>query len=245
MRNIKLVIEYDGTAYSGWQSQDNSVGIQEIIEKAIRKTTGEKVKLIGSGRTDAKVHAKGQVANFFTNSNIPGDRFVYALNIKLPYDIQIIESEEVDLDFHSRFSAKRKRYRYVIYNGKILRPLYRNFSYHVGRTLDIEEMKKTMDYFIGEKDFESFMGRKSIVHTTVREIYDMEIIQNDEFIEIVFEGKSFLKNMIRIIVGTLVFVGIGRIKSEDVEKIIKARKRSLAGPTAPPQGLFLEKVYYD
>ena len=245
MRNIRIVIEYDGSSYSGWQSQDNSVGIQEIIEEAIRKTTGEKVKLIGSGRTDAKVHAKGQVANFFTKSNIPGDRFLYALNIKLPYDIQIMESEEVDLDFHSRFNAKRKRYRYVIYNGKILRPLYRNYSYHVGRTLDIEEMQKAVDYFIGEKDFKSFMGRKSIVHTSVREIYHIEIIKNGEFIEIVFEGKSFLKNMIRIIVGTLVFVGMGRIKSKDVEKIIAGRKRSLAGPTAPPQGLFLEKVYYD
>lgn len=244
MRNIKLVIEYDGTAYSGWQSQDNGVGIQEIIEKAIKKTTGEKVKLIGSGRTDARVHAKGQVANFFTNSNIPGDRFIYALNINLPYDIQIVESEEVDMEFHSRFSAKKKRYRYVIYNGKILRPLYRNFSYHVGRTLDIEEMQKSVDCFIGEKDFKSFMGRKSIVHTTIREIYNVEIIKNGEFIEIVFEGKSFLKNMIRIIVGTLVFVGIGRIKSHDVENIIESRKRSLAGPTAPPQGLFLEKVYY-
>lgn len=245
MRNIKLVIEYDGSNYSGWQSQDNSVGIQEILEEAIRKTTGETVKLIGSGRTDAKVHAKGQVANFFTNSKIPGDRFLYALNINLPYDVQIMESEEVGLDFHSRFSARKKRYRYIIYNGKILRPLYRNLSYHVSRTLDIEEMQKAVDYFIGEKDFKSFMGRKSIVHTSVREIYSIEIVKNGEFIEIIFEGKSFLKNMIRIMVGTLVFVGLGRIKSKDVQKIIEGKKRSLAGPTAPPQGLYLEKVYYD
>ena len=245
MRNIKLIIEYEGTAYSGWQSQDNATGIQEVIEKAIKKTTGEKVKLLAAGRTDAKVHAKGQVANFYTSSKIPGERFKLSLNIKLPDDIKIIESEEVDSDFHSRFSATKKRYRYIIYNGITPRPLYRNFSYHVHRPLDLKEMRKSIKYFIGEKDFRSFMGRSSVVHTTVKEIYSMEIIENGEFIEIVVEGKSFLKNMIRIIVGTLVYVGIGRIKSEDVEKIIEGRKRRLAGPTAPPQGLFLEKVYYD
>ena len=245
MRNIKLVIEYEGTGYSGWQSQNNALGIQEIIEKAIKKTTGEKVKLVASGRTDAKVHAKGQVANFFTKSSIPGGKMKIALNINLPDDVKIIQSEEVDLDFHSRFSAKKKRYRYIIYNGKMPRPLYRNFSYHVSRTLNIDEMKKATKYFIGEQDFESFLGRSAIVHTTVREIYSMDIIENGEFVEIVVEGKSFLKNMIRIIVGTLIFVGIGRIKSKDVEKIIEGRKRALAGPTAPPHGLFLEKVYYD
>ncbi len=245
MRNIKLIIEYEGTAYSGWQSQNDVIGIQEVIETAIKKTTGEKVKLIGSGRTDAGVHAKGQVANFYTKSSIPGSRMKIPLNINLPDDIKIIESEEVDLDFHSRFSARKKRYRYIIYNGKIPRPLYRNFSYHVTRDLDIDEMRKASKYFVGEKDFKSFMGRGAVVHTTVKKLYSIDIIEKDEFIEIVVEGKSFLKNMIRIIVGTLVFVGIGRIKSKDVEKIIEGRNRSLAGPTAPAHGLFLEKVYYD
>lgn len=245
MRNIKLIIEYDGTSYSGWQSQENAVGIQEVLENAIEKTTGERVKLVASGRTDAKVHATGQVANFYTNSTIPGKKFKYALNINLPDDIKIIESEEVDLSFHSRFSASKKRYRYIIYNGKMPRPLYRNFSYHVDMPLNIEEMRNSLKYFIGEKDFKSFMGPRSVVHTTIREIYSMDIIENGELIEIVIEGKSFLRNMVRIIIGTLVFVGIGKIKSKDVEKIIEGRKRSLAGPTAPPQGLFLEKVYYE
>lgn len=245
MRNIKLIIEYEGTNYSGWQSQDSVVGIQGVIERAIEKVTGEKVKLIAAGRTDAKVHAKGQVANFYTESKIPAQRFKASLNIKLPDDIKIIESEEVDLDFHSRFSASKKRYRYIIYNDKTPRPLYRNFSYHVHRNLNIQEMRKTIKYFIGEKDFRSFMGRTAVVHTTVKEIYSIEILEKGEFIEIVVVGKSFLKNMIRIIVGTLVYVGIGRIKSKDVEKIIEGRKRSLAGVTAPAQGLFLEKVYYE
>lgn len=245
MRNIKLTIEYDGTAYCGWQSQDNVIGIQEVIEEAIEKTTGEKVKLLASGRTDAKVHAKGQVANFFTNSTIPGDRFIHPLNMNLPEDVQVIKSEEVDLQFHARFSAKKKRYRYLIYNGQAPSPLKRNFSYQVDRTLNIDEMQKCIGYLVGERDFRSFMGPRSVVHTTVREIYNIEIIKNGDYIEIVFVGKSFLRNMIRIIVGTLVQVGIGRIKSEDVERIIEGRNRSLAGPTAPPQGLFLEEVFYE
>lgn len=245
MRNIKLTIEYEGTAYSGWQSQNDVVGIQEVIETAIKKITGEKVKLVGSGRTDAGVHAMGQVANFYTKSSIPANKIKIPLNINLPDDIKIIESVEVDSDFHSRFSATKKRYRYIIYNGKMPRPLYRSYSYHVSRNLNIDEMRKASKYFIGEKDFKSLMGRGAVVHTTVKKLYSIEISQNGEFIEIVVEGKSFLKNMVRIIVGTLIFVGIGRIKSKDVEKIIEGRKRSLAGPTAPAHGLFLEKVYYD
>lgn len=245
MRNIKLTLEYDGTAYSGWQSQDNVIGIQEVVESAIEKTTHEKVKLLASGRTDAKVHAKGQVVNFLTKSTIPGDRFIHPLNMNLPEDVQVLKSEEVDLKFHARFSAKKKRYKYVIYNGDVASPLYRNFSYHVDRTLNIEEMQKCIKYLIGERDFRSFMGPRSVVHTTVREIYHIEIIKNGDFIEIIFVGKSFLRNMIRIIVGTLVHVGIGRIKNEDVEKIIEAKDRSLAGPTAPAQGLFLEEVFYE
>ncbi len=245
MRNIKLTIEYEGTNYSGWQSQKNVVGIQEVIERAIEKTTGEKVKLIAAGRTDARVHARGQVANFHTNSKIPAQRFKESLNINLPDDIKVIQSEEVDIAFHSRFNASKKRYRYIIYNGETPRPLYRNFSYHVHRTLNIHEMRKATKYLIGEKDFRSFMGRTALVHTTVKELYSIDIIEKGEFIEIVLVGKSFLKNMVRIIVGTLVYVGIDRIKSKDVEKIIEGRKRSLAGPTAPAQGLFLEKVYYE
>lgn len=245
MRNIRLLIEYEGTNYSGWQAQKNALGIQAVIEDAIEKITGEEVRLTASGRTDGRVHALGQVANFYTNSTIPGDSFKHPLNIALPEDIKIIESEEVAIDFHSRFDAKRKRYRYVIYNGKIPRPIYRNFSYHVEKDLNIEEMRKSLTYFIGNHDFASFMARKSEVDTTMRTIYSIEIIKKDDFIEIVVEGKSFLRHMIRIIAGTLVFIGMGKIKREDLNNIIQGKNRQLAGPTAPPQGLFLEKVYYD
>ncbi|NLN15366.1 MAG: tRNA pseudouridine(38-40) synthase TruA [Tissierellia bacterium] len=245
MRNIKLTIEYEGINYSGWQAQDNALGIQEVVEKAIANLTGERVNLIASGRTDAKVHAKGQVANFLTNSSIPAERFKYALNTKLPEDIKVLESQEVDLDFHARFDAIKKRYRYVIYNGEMPRPLYRNFSYHVDQPLDISKMEEAAKHLIGRKDFRSFMGPRTDVFTTIREIYSVDISKKDDLIEITIEGNSFLRNMVRIIVGTLVYVGLGKIKSQDIPKIIDGRDRTLAGPTAPPQGLFLEKVYYD
>ena len=131
MKNIKLIIEYEGTNYSGWQIQENAITIQGKIEEALEKLLGEKVKLIGSGRSDGKVHALGQVANFLTSSNIPGDRYKYALKQLLPEDITIIDSEEVDINFHSRFDAIKKRYKYLVYNGKMPRALYRNFTYHL------------------------------------------------------------------------------------------------------------------
>lgn len=245
MRNIKLTIEYEGTNYSGWQYQDNAISIQQIIEEAIGSITGEKVKLIGSGRTDAKVHALGQVANFFTSTNIPGDRFKYALNIKLPDDITIIDSQDVDKDFHSRFCATHKKYKYLIYNGEMPRALYRNFSYHIKNELNLEEMKIASQYFVGTHDFNSFMGARSVVKSTIRTINEINIEKNNDFIEITIDGDSFLRNMVRIIVGTLVEVGLGRRNKEDIIKIIEERNREVAGHTAPPQGLFLEKVFYD
>ena len=245
MKNIRLLIEYEGTNYSGWQRQNKRRTIQEEIEKAIKKITREDVNLIASGRTDRGVHAKGQVANFRTHSIIPGENYKFALNIKLPEDIRILESYEVDIDFHSRFWAKNKKYKYIIYNGKMPTAIYRNFSYHVDWDLNIDDMRDSIKYFIGYHDFESFMGRKTSVDTTMRTIYSMEIEEDGDFIEITIEGKSFLRNMIRIIVGTLIFVGRGRIAKEDLPGIIQGKNRILAGPTAPAQGLFLEKVYYE
>lgn len=245
MKNIRLLIEYEGTNYSGWQRQKGIRTVQGEIEKAIGKITSEDVKLLASGRTDSGVHAKGQVANFHTNSMIPGENYKFALNINLPEDIKILESYEEKEVFHSRFSAKYKRYKYIIYNGKMPSPLYRNFSYHVSWYLDLEEMRSSLKYFIGYHDFESFMGRDSKVDTTMRDIYNIEIHRSGEFIEIYIEGKSFLRNMIRIIVGTLIYIGSGKIDKKDLPKIIQGKNRVLAGPTAPAQGLFLEKVYYE
>ena len=147
MRNIKITIEYDGTNYSGWQRQENALTIQEVLETALEMATGEMVRVIGSGRTDARVHARGQVANFFTTSDIPAERFMHAINLKLPEDILVVKSEEVSLDFHARFDAKGKRYRYVIYNDKLASPLNRNYSYHVKKPLNIDEIEKGNQVF--------------------------------------------------------------------------------------------------
>lgn len=245
MKNIKLIIEYEGTNYFGWQRQEDVKTIQEEIEKAIEKTIREKVKLIGSGRTDKKVHALGQVANFKTQARMPGGRYKYALKEYLPEDITIRNSKEVSLDFHSRFDATKKIYKYIVYNGKLPRALFRKFSYFYPYDLDIEAMKVASKYLVGTHDFESFKPTESDVHTTIKTIYNIDIVKRGELIEFTIEGKSFLHNMVRIIVGTLLFIGSGKLSKEEMPKIMKVKKREKAGPTAPPQGLYLKKVFYD
>ncbi len=245
MKNIKLIIEYDGTNYSGWQNQENAITIQETIEKSIGQVTGEIVRLIGSGRTDGGVHAFGQVANFLTNSTIPGEKFKTVLNNVLPQDIAIVDSTEVDIDFHSRFSAKRKRYRYIIYNGKMPSPIYRNYSLHYKYDLNIDRMKEAAEHLIGQHDFESFMNKGSIVKDTIRTIYEINIVRKGDFIEITIEGNSFLKYMVRNIVGTLIVIGNKRKNPEDILEILEAKNRECACKTAAACGLFLVKVYYD
>ena len=244
MTNIKLIIEYDGTNYVGWQRQKNGVSIQEQIEKAINKVTGEKVHLIGSGRTDKGVHAKGQVANFITRSTIPPSRFKLALNNNLPEDIVILNSEKVSDDFHSRYDAIGKRYKYLIYNNPIRGALYRNFAYQVPYHLDYKEMEMAMSFFIGTHDFMSFMVSKNNVRTTTKTITQTSLNKKGNIIFFTIEGDGFLYNMVRIIVGTLVDIGRGKIKGTSIPHIISLKNRKFAGPTAPPQGLYLEKVYY-
>lgn len=243
-RNIKLILEYDGTNYSGWQKQPDAKSIQETLENAILKITGEKVNLIGSGRTDSRVHALGQVANFKTNSKIPGNRFVKALNSMLPSDIAVRESMEVDDDFHARFNAIGKEYKYLIYNNKVRSPLKRNYSYFVDYDLDIEKMREALDLFLGTHDFRGFMSSGSSIKTTVRTISNIEFIKKEDIIELSIMGNGFLYNMVRIIVGTLVDIGIGKIDITDISDIIESCDRNKAGHTAPPEGLYLSKVFY-
>ncbi|WMM25601.1 tRNA pseudouridine(38-40) synthase TruA [Tissierella sp. MB52-C2] len=245
MKNIKLTIEYEGTNYSGWQKQDNVITIQQKLEDALETLTKEKIKLIGSGRTDGRVHALGQVANFLTNATIPGGKYKYALKFLLPEDITIVESKEVDIEFHSRFDANKKIYKYIVYNGELPRALYRNFSYYVPYNIDIDKMICASEYLIGTHDFASFMATDSNVKSTIRTIYNISIEKEEELIIFRVEGNSFLRNMVRIIVGTLLDIGFGRLNVEDLSKIILGRNRELAGPTAPAQGLFLEKVFYN
>lgn len=244
MKNIMLIVEYQGSNFSGWQRQIGERTIEEVIEKTIKKISKEDIKLIGSGRTDAKVHALGQVANFKTRSTIPASRFKYILNNNLPEDIRIRESKEVSMDFHSRFSAKAKKYKYIVYNSKMPSALYRNFSYHIPRELDIDKMRSACEEFIGTHDFASFKGRRSVVKDTIRTIYKIDISKKNDLIEITIIGKSFLKYMIRIMVGTLLEVGYGNLSRQDIREIIACKNRTKAKKTADPQGLFLMKVYY-
>lgn len=244
MRNIKLVIEYDGSNYGGWQKQNNNKTIQETVEKAIKKITGEEVELIGSSRTDAGVHAKGMVANFHTNSKIPGQRFREAINTKLPDDIAIVKSEEVSEKFHARYSSLGKTYSYTIINREEKVAIKKDFCYAVRDKLNIDLMKEGCKYFIGKHDFSAFKSTGSSVKTSVREVSDLHIEKYEDKIKIFITADGFLYNMVRIIVGTLLEVGKGKISCADIEEALESLDRSKSGPCAPARGLVLEKVYY-
>lgn len=246
MRNIKLIIEYDGKEFNGWQKQPNKLNIQGTIEKAIEQITGEKVDLIASGRTDSGVHAYGQVANFKTNSNIPVEKIPMALNSNLKKSIIIKSAEEVDERFHSRITCKKKTYRYVINNSKYGTAIYRNLETHIPMKLDIEKMKLAVKYFEGEHDFKAFKASGTSSKSSVRTIYRADVIEKEnDKIWIELTGNGFLYNMVRIIAGTLVDVGLGKIKPEEMKSIIESKNRENAGKTLPPQGLYLVKVEYE
>ncbi|ABY92202.1 MAG: tRNA pseudouridine synthase A [Caldanaerobacter subterraneus] len=244
MRNVMIVVEYDGTNYHGWQYQKNAVTVQEVLQKAIKKVTGEEVNLIGASRTDTGVHALYQVANFKTNTKIPAEKLPYALNSVLPDDIVVVQAKDVEDSFHARYSAKRKRYKYIILNRKFQMPTMRNYCWHISYPLNIEEMKKAASYLIGTHDFSAFKASGSSKTSTIRTVYDLTIEKNEDFINIEIEANGFLYNMVRIIVGTLSYVGLGKIKEDEVYDILKSKDRTKAGITAPPQGLYLIKIIY-
>ena len=245
MRNIKLTIEYDGKEFNGWQRQPDKLNIQGTIEQAIERITGEKVELNASGRTDAGVHAVGQVANFKTNYELPIEKWPLALNANLKKSIVIKSAEEVDERFHSRLSCKKKTYRYVINNSKYGTAIYRNLETHIPQKLDIEKMKKAIKNFEGEHDFKAFRSSGTSSKSSVRTIYKAEVIEMpDERIYIELTGNGFLYNMVRIISGTLVDVGLGKIEPEEITQIIESKQREKAGKTLLPNGLYLLSVSY-
>ena len=246
MRNIKLTIEYDGKDFNGWQKQPNKLNIQGTIEKAIEEITGEKIELSASGRTDSGVHALGQVANFKTNSTIPIEKFPIAINSKIKKSIVIKSAEEVEERFHSRLCCKKKTYRYIINNTKEGTAIYRNLETHIPIKLDVNKMKQAISYFEGEHDFKTFKSSGTSSKSSVRTIYKAELIEKENNkIWIELTGNGFLYNMVRIIVGTLVDVGLGKIEPEEIKKIIEEKDRAKAGKTLPPQGLYLVKVEYE
>jgi len=245
MKNIKLTIEYNGKDFNGWQKQPNKLNIQGEIERAIKEITGEEVDLIASGRTDAGVHALNQVANFKTNSQFDVKKYPIALNSKLKKSIRIKDAEEVEERFHSRYNCKQKTYRYIINNSEYGTAIYRNFEYHIPNELDFEEMKKAIQYFEGEHDFKGFKASGTSSKSSVRTIYKTDIKKEGERIVIELTGNGFLYNMVRIISGTLVDVGLGKIKAKDISDIIKSKERTRAGKTLPPYALYLVEVEYD
>ena len=245
MRNIKLTIEYDGKDFNGWQKQPNKLNIQGEIERSIKDITGEDVDLIASGRTDAGVHALGQVANFKTDSNIPVEKIPIALNTKLKRSIRILAAEEVDERFHSRYNCKKKTYKYVINNSANGTAIYRNMQYNYPERLNEKQMDEAIKYFIGEHDFKGFKASGTSSKSSVRTIYDAKVYKNGDRVNIELTGNGFLYNMVRIISGTLIDVGIGKILPEEVPDIINSKERTKAGKTLPPNGLYLIKVEYE
>ncbi len=244
MRNIKITLEYDGTNYCGWQRQKNAITIQQCIEDSISQITGDNTEVIGCSRTDAGVHARGFVANFFTKSKIPAEKFKYAINSNLPKDIVILTSEEADNNFHARYNCLGKTYSYTILNRKIPSAIDRNYVYHVKNRLNIDYMMEASEYFIGTHDFEAFKSKGSSVKTSIRTINSMEIKNKDHIIKIYVSADGFLYNMVRIIVGTLIDIGENKIEPRDVESIIKSKDRNRAGMVVPSSGLCLEEVFY-
>lgn len=244
MKRVKLTVAYDGTRYSGWQVQQNAVTIEGVLNKALSKLTGEEIAVIGASRTDAGVHAMGNVAVFDTESTIPGERFLYVLNQKMPEDIVIVASEEVPLTWHPRHQDTLKTYEYRILNAKLPDPTRRLYTNFVSFDLDIDLMRKGAAYLVGEHDFAGFCSVKTNARTTVRTITDLQVLQNGDEIIIRVTGNGFLYNMVRIIAGVLIRVGRSYYPPEKVLALLEGRERTGEAVTAPPQGLCLMEIQY-
>lgn len=246
MKRIMLIVAYEGTNYHGWQVQPNAITVESVLNETISRLTGEEIQVIGASRTDAGVHALGNVAVFDTQSRIPGEKFSYALNQRLPDDVVIQCSKEVAPDFHPRHCDCQKTYEYTIINRTFPLPEYRNTAHFYYGRLDIDKMRIAAAAFIGEHDFAGFCSTGTQVQTTVRHIYSLEIEEDktEQKIRIRVRGNGFLYNMVRIIVGTLLEVGKGAIAPEILSQIIASCDRSQAGPTAPAKGLRLLQIEY-
>lgn len=244
MKRIKLVVAYDGTKYCGWQVQPNDSTVEGVLNNALSELLKEPIAVIGASRTDSGVHALGNVAVFDTDSRIPGEKMKYALNQRLPEDIRVQESEEVNADFHPRYCNSQKTYEYQILNRRMELPTKRLYAHYTYRKLNVEDMKEATKYIIGEHDFKCFCSAGSQVKETVRTVYSLSVTQEDDVIKIRITGSGFLYNMVRIIAGTLMEVGAGIKKPEELKEIIESKDRAKAGPTAPARGLCLVQIAY-
>lgn len=244
MKRVKLTVAYDGTNYAGWQTQANATAVQDVLNRHLTNLLGEAIETIGASRTDAGVHALGNVAVFDTKHRIPADKISYAMNARLPEDIKVQKSEEVAADFHPRYCESVKTYEYRILNRKMPLPTLRNYAYFSYIPMDVDLMRQGAKYLIGTHDFKSFCGANAQVKTTVRQVLGIEIEQEADLICIRVKGKGFLYNMVRIIAGTLMDVGKGKYPPEHVGEILKQCDREAAGPTAPALGLTLVGIEY-
>jgi tRNA pseudouridine38-40 synthase len=245
MRNLKMIAEYDGTAYHGWQRQRGHITIQQVLEESIGAITQEDIKVIGSGRTDAGVHAANQVANFMTGSHLGERNLLLGINSMLPQDIAVKELAETDLRFHARFDAKSKIYTYQIWNESMRSPLYRHYAWHVRNFLAANRMREAAGRFIGTHDFSSFCAANCGFHNHIRTVKRLDIDRDQRgMLTIDVEADGFLKYMVRNMVGMLVDVGMGKRDPNEVTSVIEAKDRRQAAVTAPARGLFLREVRY-
>jgi len=245
MKRVKLVVAYDGTNYHGWQIQPKEVTIESVLNQHLSELLQEEIKVIGASRTDAGVHALGNVAVFDTTARMPAEKISYAMNTRLPQDIRIQDSCEVSANFHPRFQKTKKTYEYRILNRRFPDPTRRLYSFFYYHPLNVEKMKQASTYFIGEHDFRSFCTMKPEMEDTVRTIYSLDIEQVEEMIILRVIGSGFLYNMVRIIAGTLLRVGGGSFEPEFIKDILAAKNRDLAGETARPEGLQLVSIEYE
>lgn len=244
MKRVKLDISYDGTNYHGWQIQPKEITVESVINQALSQLCQKEIKVIGASRTDAGVHALGNVAVFDTESQIPAEKFAPALNARLPWDIRVQSSRLVPDDFHPRHCDSIKTYEYHILNRKIAIPSKRFYTYHFHWNVDMEAMREGAKYIIGEHDFKSFCSAKTQVTETVRTIYSLDLRKEGDEIILRIRGNGFLYNMVRIITGTLLQVGTGYYKPEQIKEMLELKNRQSAGACAPPMGLFLVGIEY-
>lgn len=244
MKNYQLIISYRGSAYHGWQIQPNALSIQEVIQQGLLALTGQAVHLIGSGRTDAGVHALGQSAHFLTKTTIPAEKMPLALNAKLPADVRILAGIERPESFHSRYHAIGKTYLYRIWESQIGHPFFHDLYYRINRPLDWDRVEAAAQAFIGTHDFSGFMATGSAIKTTIRRIDTITFSHHDGYHEIAIKGNGFLYNMVRIMIGTLLKANDKNLNERDIKKIILSKDRRQAGLTVPAHGLYLKEVLY-
>lgn len=244
MENFKMTIQYDGSNFYGWQRLNRRRNVQGTIEKKLSRLLKQEIYIHGASRTDAKAHSYGQVASFTCDLTMPFDKFKKVLNDKLPEDIYIKAIEQVEDTFHARYDAQKKRYIYKIYHHQKRQPFLHNYYYHIDYALDIEKMRTAALQFIGKKDFRSFIVNSSAIDNTVREIETIDIIKDQQFIYFIFLGDGFLYKMIRTIVGTIIAVGRGNLKVDEINQIFIDKDRQSAKDTVPARGLYLDKVFY-